>query len=135
MTLTRVYRFSASHRLHSDHLPADRNAELYGKCNNPHGHGHNYVLEVTVHGEIDPGTGRVISPGELDRFIGDVILRDFDHRDMNHEIPEFKSLVPTTENLASVIDGRIRRAWPFRGWIDRVFIRETPRNAFELRRK
>jgi 6-pyruvoyltetrahydropterin/6-carboxytetrahydropterin synthase len=69
MTLTRAYRFSASHRLHTARLSPEENAELYGKCNNPFGHGHNYLLEVTVRGNIDGPTGRLISPGALDRLV------------------------------------------------------------------
>src|SRR4051794_3739729 len=99
MKLTRRYHFSASHRLHSDQLSSVANSELYGKCNNPHGHGHNYVLEVTVEGEVDPETGRVIEPGALDRFVRDTVLGAIDHRDLNTDIPDFTSLVPTTENL------------------------------------
>lgn len=135
MRLTRRYCFSASHRLHSDQLPADHNVELYGKCNNPFGHGHNYELEVTVEGSIDTRTGRVISVGTLDGYVQQHVLSALDHRDLNADVPEFGSVVPTTENLAIVVDQRLRRHWndAFRSIaLKRIHIQETKRNSFEL---
>jgi len=135
MQLTRRYHFSASHRLHSDQLSSTANLELYGKCNNPYGHGHNYVLKVTVEGEVDPGTGRVMEPGALDRFVRETVLGPIDHRDLNTDIPAFRSLVPTTENLAVVIASRLRAAWPSscrRAQLKRIDIEETKRNSFHL---
>jgi 6-pyruvoyltetrahydropterin/6-carboxytetrahydropterin synthase len=134
--VTRKYRFSASHRLHTPALPDARNAELYGKCNNPFGHGHDYTVHVSVSGEIHPVTGRVINPGELDRYVRERVLDGFDHRDMNADIDEFRSIVPTTENLALVIDRRLRDEWDGRfggASLDSIRIEETPRNTFELR--
>lgn len=135
MKLTRTYRFSASHRLHSDELTDDANRELYGKCNHPYGHGHDYALRITVHGEIDGETGRVLNPSKLDRFVAERILRVFDHRDMNADVPEFRG-VPTTENLALEIGRRLREGWESRfapAALDRIWLEETPRNTFELR--
>ena len=80
MQLTRVYRFSSSHRLHADCLPDDCNREIYGKCNNPFGHGHNYVLHVSVEGPVDGASGRVVNVGDLDRFIAEQGLDTFDHK-------------------------------------------------------
>lgn len=135
MRLTRVYRFSASHRLHSDRLSEDENARLYGKCNNPFGHGHDYVLEVSVRGEVDRKTGRVINPSALDRFIEERVLQAFDHKDMNQDVPDFEG-VPTTENLTLDIERRVRNYWVDHfgaAELDRIWVRETQRNTFELR--
>lgn len=135
MRLTRTYRFSSSHRLHSDQLSAECNAELYGKCNNPFGHGHNYVLRVSVSGQMDESTGRVASPGELDRYVHRQVISVFDHRDMNTDVPEFAG-VPTTENLALEIERRLAAGWAAtfaEVKLERIWIQETPRNTFELR--
>jgi 6-pyruvoyltetrahydropterin/6-carboxytetrahydropterin synthase len=136
MRLTRVYRFAASHRLHSTTLSEAENAALYGKCNNPFGHGHNYVLHVSISGVVDEPTGRVIDIGALDRFIQGEIVEAFDHRDMNHDVHDFQSMVPTTENLAIAIERRLRKHWDTRfehAELDRIRIEETARNTFELR--
>ena len=133
MRLTRVYRFSASHRLHSPKLPNEANFELYGKCNNPHGHGHNYVVHVSVTGPVNKSTGRVIDPGALDRFVQERVIGPFDHKDMNADLPDFTEAVPTTENLAVAIAKRLGDGWNFDARLDSVFIEETPRNTFELR--
>jgi 6-pyruvoyltetrahydropterin/6-carboxytetrahydropterin synthase len=133
MTVTRVYRFAASHRLHAASLSCEQNAELYGKCNNPYGHGHDYVLHVSVTGEPDLHTGRVVDIGAMDRYVHERLLRLYDHSDLNHDVPGFRG-VPTTENLAVDCLDRLRTEWPFEGVaVDRVFIRETERNTIELR--
>lgn len=135
--LTRAYRFSSSHRLHSDELSDDRNREIYGKCNNPYGHGHDYVLRVSVTGTVDDSSGRIISPGALDRFVRERVIDVFDHRDMNTDVPDFQG-VPTTENLAAEIDMRLRGDWNdafARVLLDRIWLQETPRNTFELRNR
>jgi len=138
MRLTRRYRFSASHRLHAPALDERLNREIYGKCNNPYGHGHDYTLEVVVAGEPAAATGRLIAPGELDRFVESVILKAMDRRDLNSQVEEFAALVPTTENLAAVVAARLAAAWPgaFAGSaarLERVRIHETKRNIFEVR--
>ena len=135
--LTRRYRFSASHRLHAKTLPAAQNQEIYGKCNNPFGHGHNYEVEVTVRGEVDGRTGRVVDLGDLDRIVQQTVTGPLEHRNLNEEAPEFAELVPTTENLAVVIDRRLRDAWlqafpEERPQLERVRIWETERNIFEI---
>jgi 6-pyruvoyltetrahydropterin/6-carboxytetrahydropterin synthase len=136
-SLTRRYRFSASHRLHSAKLSDADNDRLYGKCNNPFGHGHDYVLEVTAAGPIDPLTGRVLHIASLDRLIEEQILRRFGNRNLNLDVPEFATLVPTTENVALTIADLLAQHWPtyFDGstarlW--RVHIQETDRNGFEV---
>ncbi len=134
--LTRRYEFSASHRLHSASMTEQENAELYGKCNNPFGHGHNYVLEVAVRGPVDSESGRVISIGELDTYVHREIISHFDHKDMNSDVPDFADLVPTSENLSVVVEKRLRRQWSdsFRtATLDAVRVQETKRNLFELR--
>jgi len=134
--LTRRYRFSASHRLHSPELGAAANAELYGKCNNPHGHGHNYVLEVGVSGPVEEVTGRVADLAALDRLVESRILARLRHRDLNLDAPDIAGDVPTTENLAAGIRAKLAQAWPqaFPGpepRLDRVRLYETPRNVIE----
>jgi len=134
--VNRVYRFSASHRLHSDQLSEQANRELYGKCNNPFGHGHDYALHVGIRGTVDGPSGRLVSPGRLDRYVGDKILRVFDHQDINADVPDFQG-VSTTENLAVDVERRLQSDWKKEFGdaveLDRVFVRETPRNTFELR--
>src|SRR3982074_2325533 len=102
--LTRRYKFSASHRLHSPSLTERENAELYRKCNNQFGHGHNYILEVAVRGPVDAQSGRVVNIGELDEYVERQVIRHLDHKDMNRDVPEFQDLVATTENLSVIIE-------------------------------
>ncbi|MGA2325070.1 MAG: 6-carboxytetrahydropterin synthase [Bryobacteraceae bacterium] len=135
--LTRRYRFSASHRLHARQLSEAENRELYGKCSNPYGHGHDYLLEVGVRGPVEERSGQVADVSALDRLVGCEVIRAFDHRNLNQDVPEFASLVPTTENLALEVERRLRRNWSavFPGeWprLDRIRIRETKRNIFEI---
>lgn len=108
-TLTRTVRFAAAHRYWRDDWSAERNRDVFGACANEHGHGHNYVVEVTVAGEPDPRTGFVIDLGLLDRILEEEIRRPLDHRHLNHDVPEFGSggLVPSTENIARYIWKRL----------------------------
>jgi 6-pyruvoyltetrahydropterin/6-carboxytetrahydropterin synthase len=134
--LTRRYQFSASHRLHSAALSDLANQDLYGKCNNPYGHGHNYEIEVTVKGHVDDRTGRVVDLKDLDGLVRRHITESFDHRNLNEEFPEFQQLVPTTENLNLIINKRLRAAWAKAfpdalPALERVRIYETARNIFE----
>jgi 6-pyruvoyltetrahydropterin/6-carboxytetrahydropterin synthase len=131
--LTRSYPFSASHRLHVASLSADVNAELYGKCNNPYGHGHNYVLEVTVAGDVQPKTGRVVDVGKLDQLVQSSVVEPFDHRNLNEDVSDFENAVPTTENLVFVIQERLRQHWPAEfPKLSRIRIFETRKNLFEV---
>lgn len=138
ITLTRRYRFSASHRLHAPALSDAENQRLYGKCNHPFGHGHDYILEVTVAGPIDPATGLVLHRAALDRLVRDEILGAFANRNLNLDLPEFHSLVPTTENVALVIVQRLSRRWTaylgptVSAQLRRVHLQETDRNGFEV---
>ena len=127
--LTRRYMFSASHRLHSPQLSDDENRATYGKCNNPHGHGHNYMLEVTVSGAVDQATGMVCNLVDLDGFVEKEILDRFDLQNLN-TLPEFKDLVPTTESLSIVIYEIMQRSFRF-AHLEKVRIEETMMNSFE----
>lgn len=142
VTLTRRYRFSASHRLNTPLLDEARNAEVYGKCNNPFGHGHNYLLEVAIAGRPDAVTGRLLPLDELDDFVKRVILKVVDRRDLNTQVEEFATrkptLVPTTENLAEVVAARLSAQWAAAFSVpavrlQMVRIHETERNIFEVR--
>ena len=127
--LGRRYRFAASHRLHSARLSEAENDRLYGKCNNPHGHGHNYVVEISVSGEVDPATGMIANLADLDGFVQREILEPFDHRSLNEEVPAFRDQVPTTENLCEEIFRRLKSFSPAK--LERVRVEETSNNSFE----
>src|ERR1700733_11287263 len=99
VTLTRRYSFSASHRLHSDQMSEAENQTLYGKCNNPYGHGHNYVVEVTLAGPVDPATGMIANLVDLDAYVSSRVIEPFDHTYLNKDVPAFRDRVPTTELL------------------------------------
>lgn len=136
-TLTRRYFFCASHRLHTARLSADENARVFGKCNNPYGHGHNYFLEVTVGGAIDPASGLVASPAALDACVERAVLSRLDHSNVNTDVPEFREVVPTTENLAFQIARWLEAAWPHEaggraGRLSRIRLEETGSNTVEL---
>jgi len=127
--LTRRYMFSASHRLHSDQMSETENTATYGKCNNPHGHGHNYALEVTVSGPVDEQTGMVCNLVDLDGFVQHEILDHFDHQNLNM-LPEFANSVPTTENLCIAIYDILQRGFRH-AHLERVRFEETMMNSFE----
>lgn len=127
--LTRRYMFSASHRLHSDQMSDAENRATYGKCNNPYGHGHNYALEVTVSGPVNPGTGFVCDLGELDSFVEREILQRFDHENLNM-VNDFAGLVPTTENLCLRIYEIVQRGFRL-AHLEKVRLEETMMNSFE----
>jgi 6-pyruvoyltetrahydropterin/6-carboxytetrahydropterin synthase len=127
--LSRRYRFSASHRLHSGELSENENRRVYGKCNNPYGHGHNYVVEVAVSGPVNPMTGMIANLTDLDAFVDREVIEPFDHTYLNEEIAEFQSNVPTTENLCIEIFNRLRRFPHAR--LERVRVEETGLNSFE----
>ena len=136
--VTRRYTFAASHRLHSGELSEEENRRLYGKCNNPHGHGHNYVVEVSVRGPLDGATGRAVDIAVLDELVQREVVRPFDHRNLNQEVAAFASVVPTSENLGFEICRRLKRNWKqvFPGdWpkLEKIRIGETARNIFEVR--
>ena len=122
---------SASHRLHSDALSGDENQAAYGKCNNPHGHGHNYIVEVLVGGPVDPETGMVVNLAALDEVMRKRVLDRFDHTNLNLD-PLFAHCVPTTENLCRAVFGLLKDALPV-GKLESVRVEETENNFFEYR--
>jgi len=126
--LSRRWTFVASHRLHVDAMSADENVRVFGKCNNPHGHGHNYVLEATFAGPIDPVTGMVTNLSDLDAFAKVELLDAFDHRNLN-TLPCFQDEVPSTENLCREL-WRIFVAYPH-ATLKRIRVEETQNNSFE----
>lgn len=130
--LSRRFRFSASHRLHVDHLADDRNREIFGKCNNPFGHGHNYTVQVTVSGAIDAETGMVVNLADIDGFVAAEVLPRFDCANLNEDAA-FRQSVPSTENLCVEL-------WRvFAGFatqhkglaLRRIRVEETNNNAFD----
>jgi 6-pyruvoyltetrahydropterin/6-carboxytetrahydropterin synthase len=127
--LGRRYHFAASHRLHSPALSEEENGRIYGKCNNPFGHGHNYVLEVLVSGKIDPATGMIANLADLDGFVEHEILDPFDHKSLNEDVAAFDAAVPTTENLCIEIFRRLQ-TFP-KAKLERVRVQETSNNSFE----
>ena len=120
---------SASHRLHTEALTAEENRAAYGKCNNAHGHGHNYFVEVLVGGAVDAETGMVVDLVALDKTVGERILQRFDHANLNLD-PLFADRVPTTENFCQAIFALLRDALPA-GELEHVRVEETENNFFE----
>ena len=127
--LTRRYRFSAGHRLHNDAFDAAENRRIYGKCNNPYGHGHNYALEVTVSGQVQPSTGMVCDLADLDDFVKREILDRFHLENLN-TLPEFGGSVPTTETLCIALYDILQRGFT-PAHLEKVRLEETMMNSFE----
>jgi 6-pyruvoyltetrahydropterin/6-carboxytetrahydropterin synthase len=125
----RRYALSASHRLHTDALTAEQNLAAYGKCNNPHGHGHNYVIEVLVGGSVASDTGMVINLVDLDEVVRTRVMERFDHANLNLD-PLFTSEVPTTENLCRAAFRLLKQALPA-GKLEYVRVEETENNFFQ----
>jgi 6-pyruvoyltetrahydropterin/6-carboxytetrahydropterin synthase len=123
--LTRKIEFAASHLYHNPDFSPEENRRVFGKCNNPHGHGHNYTLEVTVAGEPDPVTGMVLDLKDLKEILEREVMQRMDHRFLNYEVPELAEQIPTCENIARLIwqllDPQIKR-----GKLHRVRLYETP---------
>jgi len=135
--VTRRYAFCASHRLHAPGLAEEENRRLYGKCNNPFGHGHNYVLDVSVRGPVEERSGRAVDPAALDRLVREQVLNSLDQRNLNEEVETFLDVVPTTENIGLLIHQRLKQNWRsvFPGdWprLEKIRIAETERNIFEV---
>jgi 6-pyruvoyltetrahydropterin/6-carboxytetrahydropterin synthase len=122
--LTRKVEFAASHRYHNPALSAEENRRVFGKCNNPHGHGHNYTLEVTIAGEPDPITGMVLDLKELKDILEREIMQRMDHRFLNYEVAELKAQIPTCENVACVIWNLLEAKIP-QGRLHRVRLYES----------
>src|SRR5579863_9653798 len=127
--LGRRYHFAASHRLHSARLSEAENQRIYGKCNNPRGHGHNYTVELCFSGAVDPVTGMIANLSDLDAFVNERVIEPFDHRSLQDEVPAFRESVPTTENLCMEIFHRLK-SFP-KAKLETVRIEETSNNSFE----
>jgi 6-pyruvoyltetrahydropterin/6-carboxytetrahydropterin synthase len=130
ISLTRRYHFAASHRLHTAKLSEEENKRVYGKCSNPYGHGHNYVVEVTVTGAVDPETGMIANLGVLDPFVQREVIEPFDQKFLNEEVAEFREQVATTENVCSEVFRRLK-GFPL-ARLERVRVEETSKNSFEI---
>jgi 6-pyruvoyltetrahydropterin/6-carboxytetrahydropterin synthase len=130
VSLTRRYRFSASHRLHSKDFSEAENQRLYGKCSNPCGHGHNYVVEATFSGPVDAETGMIANLGDLDPFVQREVIEAFDYKYLNEEVAAFRESVPTTENVVREIYRRLEKFPGAR--LERVRVEETSKNSFEI---
>ena len=126
--LSRRYQFSASHRLHTDAYDVAKNQAVFGKCNNPHGHGHNYTVQVTFSGQVDPATGMVCNLADLDAFAQTNLLARFDHTNLN-TLDCFANKVSTTENLNIEIYRIFQRFTAAR--LERVHVEETSNNSFD----
>ena len=129
IALGRRYHFAASHRLHSARLSEVENNRVFGKCNNPYGHGHNYILEVLFSGAVDPATGMIANLADLDGFVSERVIEPFDHRSLQDEVPAFREAVPTTENLCMEIFQRLK-SFPA-AKLEAVRMEETSNNSFE----
>jgi 6-pyruvoyltetrahydropterin/6-carboxytetrahydropterin synthase len=127
--ITRTYTFCAAHRLHTDQLPDDLNQKIFGKCNNPNGHGHNYTVLVTVQGELDPRTGLITDVDVLDRLVNATIVDRFDHQHLNFD-PAFEQVTTTGENLARLIWDLLVDQIPS-GRLGKIGVIETRDNYFE----
>jgi 6-pyruvoyltetrahydropterin/6-carboxytetrahydropterin synthase len=132
VSVTRSYEFAASHRLHCEEFSNEENERLFGKCNNPAGHGHNYVLEVTVAGPVNPETGMAVDLLALDATVEELVVSRYDHKHLNEDIPEFKGAVTTSERVTQEIFNRLDGKLP--GELKRVRLSETPRSFFEVAR-
>ena len=135
LTMTRTYEFSASHRLNSTELTSEQNVALFGKCNWENGHGHNYEVEVTLAGQPDTASGELVPADVLDAIVDREVIVPYDHKFLNYDTIDFKSLNPTSENVTKVIwdklAPRIAAIEPNRMHLYRVAVRETHRNYFE----
>jgi 6-pyruvoyltetrahydropterin/6-carboxytetrahydropterin synthase len=123
--VTRRAEFSAAHFYHNPNLSPEENRRVFGKCNNPHGHGHNYTLEVTVAGEVEPTTGMVLDLKDLKQIVEQEVLQVMDHRFLNKEVPAFATAIPTTENIAIEIWKLLAPKLSF-GKLHRIRLYETP---------
>lgn len=126
--LTRKSHFAASHRLHSPHLSDEENKKIYGACNNPYGHGHNYYIEVTVEGNPDPKTGMVMNLKELDDIIEEAVVSPADHHHFNHDVSYTKDVIPTVENLVVAMWNELKDKIPH-GKLKRIRLWESENNS------
>jgi len=131
VTVTRRIHFNAAHRLHNPRLSNEENRRIFGACNNPNYHGHNYELDISVAGDVDPVTGYVADLGEVKRVAETIVVAALDHRNLNLDVAAFADLNPTAENIAVVIWGMLEGRLP--GRLVKLVLWETPRNYVEYR--
>jgi len=131
MYITRRERFSAGHTLYNPAFSDERNREVFGTCSNPNGHGHNYTLEVTLRGEVDPETGYLFDLKELSTLVHKLVIDDIDHKNLNVDVDWLRGVIPTTENLASTFWDRLNANLP---GLYSVRVRETEKNWAERKR-
>jgi len=129
--VTRRVHFSAAHRLFRPEWSEERNRDVFGDCSNPNWHGHNYEVDVTVSGPVDPETGYVMDLKRLKELLNERVIDDVDHRNLNLEVPWLEGVVPTTENLVVAVWERIAGHLPGEVTLDRIVLWETPRNYVE----
>jgi 6-pyruvoyltetrahydropterin/6-carboxytetrahydropterin synthase len=130
VTVTRRLMFNAAHRVHNPDLPDAENERLFGKCNNPNWHGHNYTLDVSVRGPIDPRTGYVIDLGELKQLVREQVVDRIDHKNLNLDVPFMQGIIPTSENIVTAIWRELEPAVR-PGRLVRLVLWETPNNYVE----
>eukprot|EP00055_Hartaetosiga_balthica_P006353 m.19783 g.19783 ORF g.19783 m.19783 type:complete len:170 (+) comp5172_c0_seq1:1-510(+) len=131
--ISRVEIFSACHRLHSKHLTDEENVDVFGKCNNPNGHGHNYKVEVTLRGPVDPKTGMVINLVDLKKYMNKAIMDTMDHKHLDLDVSYFKDVVSTTENVCVYIWERMLEQLPSKALLFEVKVHETDKNIVRYR--
>ncbi|XP_043257031.1 6-pyruvoyl tetrahydrobiopterin synthase [Colletes gigas] len=131
--LSRKETISSCHRLHSNNLTEEQNQNIYGKCNNYWGHGHNYTIEVTVRGPVDSVTGMVMNLSDLKLYMKKVLMDQLDHKNLDKDVPYFKSVVSTTENLAIYIFNELKKIMPDPDILYEVKIHETDKNIVVYR--
>uniref|UniRef100_A0A6M2DR01 6-pyruvoyltetrahydropterin synthase n=1 Tax=Xenopsylla cheopis TaxID=163159 RepID=A0A6M2DR01_XENCH len=131
--LSRKEIFSACHRLHSSALSSEVNQAIYGKCNNPNGHGHNYIVEVTLKGPVDPRTGMVMNISELKKYMKEAIIEPLDHKNIDKDVLHFQNVVSTTENLAIFIWDNLKNLLPRPELLHEIHIQETDKNSVRYR--
>ncbi len=131
VSVTESFEFAASHRLHCPSMSEEENRALFGKCANPNGHGHNYVVEVTVRGTPDAATGRIVSIQQLESIVKEQVVDRFDHKHLNLDCPEFANLNPSVENIATVIWGLLNGRFESTP-LAKVRVWETPKTYAEI---
>ena len=133
ITMAQKFEFSAAHRLHSPELSTQQNLELFGKCNNPNGHGHNYELEVLIAGSPAAHAGRIMPLADFQRLVNQHVINVFDHKHLNMDCPEFAALNPTVENIAQVIFAKLANVFPAGVKLLAIKVWETPKTCCEVR--
>jgi 6-pyruvoyltetrahydropterin/6-carboxytetrahydropterin synthase len=128
-TVTVKVYFEAAHRLHNPQQSVAWNREVFGKCNNPHGHGHNYVIEASVRGPVNPDSGYLIDMKDLKAILNSTVVADVDHRHLNIEVPWLERIIPSAENLARVFFERVAPSLPEGVELTALTVHETDRNS------